>query len=138
MMVQQKDSTDESVICFKPRLDATGRLRRLFRRRSLAASRRRFGAPPEGASYFSDDRCEHRADLLSQLPPTDILNLHWIAEFVDYHDFFRAIPRGLPVVWTLHDMNPFTGGCHFDGGCGKYQEKCGACPQIGSSKVDDL
>ena len=138
MIVLQKDSEDETVIAFKPRRDPAGRLRRMFKRRSLAASRKRIGARLEGASYFSDDHCEHRADVLSQLPQSDILHLHWIAEFLDYLDFFRAIPRGLPVVWTLHDMNPFTGGCHFDGECGKYQEKCGACPQIGSSKADDL
>jgi len=35
-------------------------------------------------------------------------------------------------------MNPFTGGCHFDGGCGKFVEHCGACPQIDSLKLDDF
>ena len=46
--------------------------------------------------------------------------------------------RGKPVVWTLHDMNPFTGGCHHDDDCGKYQRTCGSCPQLGSNSNGDL
>jgi glycosyltransferase involved in cell wall biosynthesis len=138
MLVQQKDSTDESVTLFKPRRDIPDRLRRMIWRKFLAFSRKIISAQPVGASYFSDDRCEHGADLLRQLPQSDILHLHWIAGFLDYGDFFRRIPRELPVVWTLHDMNPFTGGCHFDAECGKYQKLCGACPQIGSLKEVDF
>jgi glycosyltransferase involved in cell wall biosynthesis len=75
---------------------------------------------------------------LRQLPQTDILNLHWVAGFFDYRDFFRELPPRLPVVWTLHDMNAFTGGCHYDEACGKFSERCGACPQLGSSDPKDL
>jgi glycosyltransferase involved in cell wall biosynthesis len=41
----------------------------------------------------------------------DIINLHWIANFVDLPTFFAGINK--PVVWTLHDMNPFLGGFHY-------------------------
>ena len=41
----------------------------------------------------------------------DIINLHWVAGFVDYESFFKKNKK--PVIWTLHDMNPFTGGEHF-------------------------
>ena len=41
----------------------------------------------------------------------DIINLHWVARFLDYESFFRK--NNKPVVWTLHDMNPFTGGEHY-------------------------
>jgi glycosyltransferase involved in cell wall biosynthesis len=41
----------------------------------------------------------------------DIINLHWIAGFIDYKSFFKKNTK--PVVWTLHDMNPFTGGEHY-------------------------
>jgi glycosyltransferase involved in cell wall biosynthesis len=41
----------------------------------------------------------------------DLLNLHWVAGFIDYPSFFRNIKK--PVVWTLHDMNPFLGGFHY-------------------------
>jgi glycosyltransferase involved in cell wall biosynthesis len=37
--------------------------------------------------------------------------LHWVAGFLDYSSFFQKNTK--PVVWTLHDMNPFTGGEHY-------------------------
>ena len=43
---------------------------------------------------------------------TDILHLHWVSGIVPF-DAPQTWLERLPVVWTLHDMNPFTGGCHF-------------------------
>ena len=65
-------------------------------------------------------------------------NLHWIARFVDYKAFFSTVPKRIPVVWRIADMNPITGGCHYDEGCGKYLDGCGACPQLGSDDPEDL
>ena len=42
----------------------------------------------------------------------DVVNLHWVADFIDYKSFFKKNTK--PVVWTLHDMNPFSGGEHFE------------------------
>ncbi len=42
----------------------------------------------------------------------DIVNLHWVAGFINYSDFFGKNTK--PIVWTLHDMNPFSGGDHFN------------------------
>src|SRR6185295_15560755 len=36
------------------------------------------------------------------------------------------------------DMGAFTGGCHYDQGCGKFTASCGACPQLGSRDENDL
>lgn len=41
----------------------------------------------------------------------DIINLHWVANFLDYKSFF--LKNAKPVVWTLHDMNPFLGIDHY-------------------------
>ena len=66
----------------------------------------------------------------------DVINLHWINKgFVSIE---RLSQFKRPVVWTLHDMWAFTGGCHYDGGCGKYTQTCGACPVINSSRTKDL
>lgn len=35
-----------------------------------------------------------------------------------------------PLVATLHDMWFFTGGCTFDGGCGRWAAVCGNCPKV--------
>lgn len=39
--------------------------------------------------------------------------------------------RRAPVVWTLHDCSPLTGGCLYPLGCSTYLQGCGSCPQIG-------
>jgi glycosyltransferase involved in cell wall biosynthesis len=50
-----------------------------------------------------------------------------------------ALPQfGRPIVWTLHDMWPFTGGCHYDNECGRYSQSCGRCPVLGSERERDL
>jgi glycosyltransferase involved in cell wall biosynthesis len=43
-----------------------------------------------------------------------------------------------PIVMTLHDMWPFTGGCHHSGDCERFRDQCGACPQLNSIKENDL
>ena len=75
---------------------------------------------------------------MRQLPPCDVITLHWVAGFVDYQAFFSALPQGTTVVWRLADMNVITGGCHYDDGCGKFLDGCGQCPQLGSSDPLDL
>ena len=94
---------------------------------------------PGGVEIFSDDRSsfDWRSD--ARISGADIVNLHWVAGFMDHRHFFReAVRRGQAVVWTLHDMNPFTGGCHYTGDCTKYKAGCGACFQLGSRDPDDL
>ena len=61
---------------------------------------------------------------------TDIINLHWIAFFQSPVSLKRLFSMGKPVVWTLHDQRPFTGGCHYASGCKKYQSICDICPQL--------
>jgi glycosyltransferase involved in cell wall biosynthesis len=43
-----------------------------------------------------------------------------------------------PIVWTLHDMWPFTGGCHYNENCENYKVSCGSCYQLGSNSSSDL
>ncbi len=41
----------------------------------------------------------------------DIIHFHWVAGFLDYPSFFKENRK--PVVWTLHDRAPFSGGLHY-------------------------
>jgi len=61
---------------------------------------------------------------------SDIINLHWVAEFQSVETITSLLKTGKPVVWTLHDENPYTGGCHYSAGCIKYQEDCYDCLQL--------
>ncbi len=87
---------------------------------------------------FSQERVDGDENFFIQRPPADVINLHWVAGFVDYPLFFTPERTRSPVVWTLHDMNPFTGGCHYDAGCDRFQDRCGTCPLLGSEIENDL
>ena len=70
--------------------------------------------------------------------PEDVLHLHWVAKFIDTTSFFQSLTAQQVVVWTLHDMNAFTGGCHFTGGCQQFVQGCGHCPQLPQPAANDL
>jgi len=91
---------------------------------------------PQGLELFSDDRSKFASKVMEQMPRCDIIHLHWVAGFLDYASFFAALDQ--PVIWTLHDMAPFTGGCHYNLGCTNFRDQCGICPQLGSSERFDL
>jgi len=93
---------------------------------------------PSDFELYSDDRSETAFDLNRQLPEVDLINLHWVAGLIDHEQFFGNLPPNVPLVWRLADMAALTGGCHYDGGCGKYTAKCGACPILNSKTEDDL
>jgi len=113
---------------FATRLRATIRFR--LQRQSF---KRRMRRRPPGNAIFSSPAGAPQ----TRWPPRgvaadagSIVHLHWIAKLIDYHSFFQSLPAGTPVVWTLHDMNPLTGGCHFSGGCERFRHGCGNCPQL--------
>lgn len=66
-----------------------------------------------------------------------MVNLHWVAGLVDVPDMAAQL-AGKRLVWTLHDQNPFTGGCHYAGDCRRFETGCGRCPQLGFDRDDDL
>lgn len=139
ILVAQRCGEDPSVSALKLPMDLASRLRRRFRRDLINHSFARYKrSRPAGYDIFSDDRSEHGATLVSQIPLCDVINLHWVSGFIDYQAFLAVLPQSVPIVWTLHDMNAFTGGCHYDHDCGKYMDGCGACPQLGSSAAADL
>lgn len=67
----------------------------------------------------------------------DILHLHWINGLVAMHTL-RKVKK--PIVWTMRDMWPFTGGCHVGAtlGCKRYEVGCGNCPQLNSQYKWDV
>ena len=66
----------------------------------------------------------------------EAVHLHWISGGMLRIESLARITR--PLIWTMHDMWTFTGGCHYDEGCGRYAEACGRCPVLGSSRQSDL
>ena len=71
-----------------------------------------------------------------QYKKADILHLHWVCNGLLNAKDLGSIDK--PIVWTLRDMWPMTGGCHYSVQCSKFEEECGACPHLGSVKENDL
>lgn len=69
----------------------------------------------------------------------DIIHLHWINfGFLSVNSLKKLFATKKPVIWTLHDMWAFTGGCHHSGDCENFQQSCGNCKFLKNPTPNDL
>jgi glycosyltransferase involved in cell wall biosynthesis len=69
----------------------------------------------------------------------DILHLHWTnGGYLSINNIKKLLETGKPVVWTLHDMWSFTGGCHYAGDCDHFVSQCGNCWMLRDPSDDDI
>ena len=81
-------------------------------------------------------------DDITELPEfkqADVIHLHWVNDgMLSLASIEKIIASGKPIVWTLHDMWPFTGVCHYAHDCDHYTGHCHDCPQLNSRKHRDV
>lgn len=106
--------------------------------RSWLFARVQAPARPSGHEMFTPDPWPPGRGALRDLEGFDVLNLHWVAGYLDSRALAALCAARRPLALTLHDMNMFTGGCHYDESCGRFAAACGACPQLGARAQDDL
>jgi len=130
-LVQHKHGTDPSVLTVDTELaDFRGNIRSRLDALPLKRYPNR-----EGDVFSPGLRGKNIADRVEEINP-DIVHLHWISEgFVSIDSLSNV---DIPIIWTLHDMWAFTGGCHYSNGCTKYQDTCGKCPYLNSTRQNDL
>lgn len=69
----------------------------------------------------------------------DAIFLHWVCANTLSIDGVEAILKlGKPTFWYMHDMFPFTGGCHYALECNGYKSDCSDCPQITNPRSKKL
>nr|WP_228035360.1 glycosyltransferase family 4 protein [Oculatella sp. LEGE 06141] len=131
MLVQFKSSDDATVIAPRSSLsDAIAKLRVAVN----ALPPKLYSRQPE--TLFSTQWLPDTVlPAVKRLQP-DVVNLHWIAAGFTRIETIAKFKQ--PVVWSLHDMWAFTGGCHYDDGCDRYRQSCGSCPQLNSQTNWDL
>ncbi len=115
--------------------------RRIDRRRQREVYRQynsHVAMRPRGVETFSMAQLPMPTGLNWSEFSSDLIHLHWISYFADYPSFFRSIPDEVPLVWTLHDMNAFTGGCHYANHCNQFRRGCGDCPQVVNPSPRDV
>lgn len=127
MLVRAKLSTDKTVVTEKTLLTKLGP--------SLNNLPLKFYSKSETSLFSAQCSPDAIASNVTKLNP-DIINLHWICN--GYLKIETIAKLNKPVVWTLHDMWAFTGGCHYTGDCDRFTNSCGACPQLNSEKDRDL
>jgi glycosyltransferase involved in cell wall biosynthesis len=139
MFVAHKKSSDPSVREYSRTKGLSTQFIRRWRRWQISRVFRPYRRNARNSVWnFNSDETAFGADPWSQLPAADLIHLHWVVQFVDYSSFFASLPEGKQFVWTLHDMAPLAGGCHWTYGCERFTEQCGACPQLGSSSESDV
>ncbi|MDD4777382.1 MAG: glycosyltransferase family 4 protein [Fermentimonas sp.] len=76
---------------------------------------------------------------LEEFRDADVIHLHWINQgMLSIKEIDKILHSGKKVVWTMHDMWPFTGICHHAGNCNNYEKACGVCPYLSNPSERDL
>ena len=128
LLALNKTSTDETV-----RQIRAGAAADEFLVRCLQGIQRHFidsNRTPVSNTMFSLPYPGYDLTALDEVATADVINLHWVARLQSPITIHGLLALGKPVVWTLHDMWPFTGGCHYSSGCHGYEEACFPCPQL--------
>jgi len=133
MWVRFKVTNDPAVQVFTPPTQPWGRIRRIFERHRLHYERKRWIRNGE----FFDDRSEHGGLELSGKPAADVVNIQFAWDFIHFPRLLESIAPEVPVVFTMHEMSPFTGGCSYAGKCDRFRQQCGKCPLMNGGKEND-
>lgn len=140
--VKRREDSAAELVPFSRSLFA--RLRRRRRRLMIRASELR-GGRRRGLfdETFEPGWSQYGAEMADVLSGYDMVNLQFASTLIDYGSSLPELCDRVSVVWTLHDMNTFTGGCHYaacraDGYCERFMEGCGCCPELGCAGLHDL
>jgi glycosyltransferase involved in cell wall biosynthesis len=77
----------------------------------------------------------HHPDVLA----ADLIHLHWVNHsFLNPKYLAELAKLNKPIVWTFHDSNAFTGGCHVRFTCDHFENECGNCPVLINANPDDI
>ena len=135
MLVLRKVTADPSVHRLASRLS---RWRRIPRRLGAARHRGLLAGNPRATDggYWSLNLFSYPIAAAINSFGADIVHLHWVGD--NYLPIRELAKIEAPIVWTLHDMWAFTGGCHTAYDCSRYQAGCGNCPQLVTRGPKDI
>jgi glycosyltransferase involved in cell wall biosynthesis len=131
MLVLDKSSDDKKVLAPKTRISqGMANAKIAFDAFPLKKYNHALDSRLFSLQWFPDKIASKTANL-----SVDIINLHWISAAFMRIETIAKFKR--PLIWTLHDMWAFTGGCHYTEECEAYKFSCGNCPQLGNIKDKD-
>lgn len=135
MLVMRKATSDPTVHRLSSRLNRLGRIRRRIASHQHQRHLQQNPRHPDSAYWSLNHHAYSIADAINVFN-AEVVHLHWIGDnFLPASELSKI---NAPIVWTLHDMWAFTGGCHYAGDCNSYQKHCGNCPQLKQPSPNDL
>lgn len=94
------------------------------------------------ARLFEIDTASAGADItgLPEFREADVIHLNWINQgMLSLGSIRRILRSGKPVVWTMHDLWPAAGICHYARTCSSFRTGCHNCPLLpGHGSAEDL
>jgi glycosyltransferase involved in cell wall biosynthesis len=135
MLVRYKHTDDPHVQVFTGHRDWPSRILRTIRRSWI--SHREKSSRVNGKIGLTDPRADLLRAAVPEVGDADVINFHKTEHFVDVPGLLASLPRITPVVVTLHDLSPITGGCDYPGNCERFMQTCGACPLMDSQQEND-
>lgn len=112
LLVLEQQKALKSSYDYKDYLKQNWKWRTLLERWRYNKKIHRFRLTHPDVSAFTFTRSPYLVHQHPLVQQADIINLHWVSYFLDYPSFFQNCKQ--PIVWTLHDMQAFTGGYHYD------------------------
>ncbi len=134
MLVRQKSSSDPSVFEFssskiRKKINLFFFFVELFILRFFKKKNVDFSLPWFGPAL-------HKHPLVLE---ADIIHIHWVQNsFLKLSVLKKLQELNKKIVWTLHDMWAFTGGCHYNVDCRKFETACNNCPQLNNTSIIDF
>ncbi|BDC97845.1 glycosyltransferase [Persicobacter psychrovividus] len=95
----------------------------------------------DAAHRFAFSSATVGADLANHplIQSADIIHIHWTNQgFLSMKGMKKLFLLQKPIVWTLHDIWAFSGGCHYADRCDGYLKECGCCPLLRNPHSHDL
>jgi len=107
--------------------------------RHIRNNRKLKGYQVENGVYFSVNQFGYPLENHPLIQKADVIHFHWVSDsFLAPKTLQTLADKGKTIVWTLHDMRAFTGGCSYSGTCHKFTDNCGACPALNSTQQTDI
>jgi glycosyltransferase involved in cell wall biosynthesis len=131
LLVQYKKTDDPSVLVSHTKWQRAFAMLRMH----LDRFPNRYYRKRQNVKFSASWLPESLASKVAKLNP-DIVHLFWTNDGFIRIETLKQFKQ--PIVWTLHDMWPITGGCHYDDECGKFRISCGNCPVLHSERENDL
>ena len=99
----------------------------------------RNGFTRENVFAIDTARYGNNVTSLPEFKEADVIHLHWTNQaMLSLQDLRAILHSGKPVVWTMHDMWPFTGICHHADTCTQWLQSCGNCRLLKRPRKKDM